>query len=875
MHKEPSNLVVTRSDFMAALRRHKKRVQFCVWLCAGLAFLFAVTRPIQYEAKAVFQEKGKSSAGISEDLLMRSFFSAAQPSSDALVAMKSRRLAEALVRKHGLQADIERDEYRFPFLPISTIFDNLKVEMALWRGAKYPVLQESEFPIIVHDVMYEENVPLHLDLEVTSPETYLIRKGREVIASGEFGEPVAADQFSLVFVLNPNASDYIGHYRLRLNPLGTAAEKIQDRFTILSDPKDKYVLKISYLYPTSQMSVAHLNTLMGLYQKHVNDEHLRIAKAQMSYLLDRQKEMGSQLKQVMGEHAQDLSTDLSTTGFATSEKAMEFLANYQQNLRQKLMALELEIQRLESVSRDPSQNFNKFLTVGSTDWLNRTLMEMRTLKQQADALTLALQKGAPAGNGSEEAFESQLSEFQGISPNTAKELYIAYCKELSDKETKALSLEYIIEHMNDPHFEISSLSTVLDDATSAEMISKAVNTSLALRDTENRSTKEQDRLKEDLELQKTFLSSHLKQTIDLLQISQNLLKKKIYSLQSINLSLLENEMDLLTQQMTDYIHSTLAAHLREKALLTQTLRELTGEMVLLPQKWAAEQLIDHQMTMNRTLTEEISKIVETKNITSNLEKIQSIPLDFPLQPVHPKSPKLVLFTLLGAILGLFIGLLWTVGSALREGVCASLAIMHASGYHTSGSLSQGIGAVSGSKWLDSDLETLRLLIAFMMEKQADGGKTLLMLCGAGPNYASALARLLGKRGSKVLIVDICFDRGASSATGLLQYLKGETSQLNFQSEDGFDRLAAGGIDRFANELLGSDRFKQAIHICEKDYDWVLFVSNDRLDQPEVETLLSLFPKVAATLSGETVESLERPLALLAEHHTRITFLAYS
>ena len=149
------------------------------------------------------------------------------------------------------------------------------------------------------------------------------------------------------------------------------AEDVQKTFIIsfrYQRQKPRHYLLIEH--PIATLAVDHVNTLMGLYQKYVDDEHKRIAAAQLEYLLHRQQVMGDQLRDMMQKHAEKLSSDLSSTGFATSEMAMEFLATNQQSLRQKLLTLELEIQRLDSISHDDISDFDKFLSIGTSDWIN-------------------------------------------------------------------------------------------------------------------------------------------------------------------------------------------------------------------------------------------------------------------------------------------------------------------------------------------------------------------------------------------------------------------------------------------------------------------------------------------------------------------------
>lgn len=825
--------VVTFADFRAMLHRHAKKIKFCSCAFALAALLFALTKPLMYETKAVFHQKGRSASGINTDMF-QTLFSMQQPESEAIIAMRSLRLSRDLAKAHGLQAKIERDMPRFPFLPVGTILDNVTLELALLRGARFPVIDDKEPSIAARSVVYDKITPMSLQLEVTSPDTYTLRNGWTVIGQGMFGHLLTTDDFS-VLLENPGGESY-GSYIMDLLPLDKVAERIQKTFVISSDLNDKNLINITYRNPSRKLAVDHVNTLMDLYQKYVDDEHQRIAVAQLDYLLERQQSMGNQLRVMMQDHANALSTDLTTTGFATSGMAMEFFEKNQQSLQQQLLTTELEIQRLERISRSAT-DFDKFLAISASEWSTQFAAEMRSLKQQADSLSMALSSVAAPSED-----ESMIL----ANPNTAKDLYIAYCREMCDVESKALKIKYVIGHLDNPNFELSSLSTILDDPTSAEMINKAANTSLALKDVENRSSKEQDRLKADLELQKQFLSSHLKHSIDLLELNHELLKKKIYSLQSISLSLLQNEMAVLEHEMKQYVLSSIEALRMEKTLLEQNLDDLHRQMASLPQKWATEQFIEQQMEINKNMIEEISKLVETKNITSNLEKIQSVPLDVPGHPLHPASPRILLYTMIGALLGAFLGVLWAVGASVMHGVYASLGNMRALHHHISGTLSPQCSS-KVAELVDSDLETLRRVASFTHEG------VLLLLESDGPNYAPALAELLHKSGKKVVIVDISFDK--PSAPGMLQYLEDSIDSLPISHSHGYDEVYAGGMCRYANELLTNARLQDAVKYLTDHYDWVLFVSRCSLASAEAQTLVDLFPRAVITLGSVTLKDL--------------------
>ncbi|HEV8053172.1 MAG TPA: hypothetical protein VGP47_11820, partial [Parachlamydiaceae bacterium] len=579
-------------------------------------------------------------------------------------------------------------------------------------------------------------------------------------------------------------------------PLELSAERIAKQFIIEPDKNDKNLLKIVHRNADRQQASAQVNALMALYQKYVECEHEQICKKQLGYLLDRQKEMGQTLETMMQAHANALSSDLSSTGFATSEKAMDFLAASQQDLKYKLLTLNLEIQRLERAEGYPLNN-DVFSSINKFDVINKIATEKRALKQQADSLNLVLRNIPSQSEDFQASFTSQLEdikkikksikdsdlalasiqkneipqikpelsgdskyvfeawhdrmvntkgkldsnpsskdcqndweqcksgfsaylsnlnhflnvyqrnieerlahqqaplkEFQGINLNVAEALYISYSTELSLAESLATQHEFTYSQLDQPNFEVGSLSTILSDPLSLDIITRASNIILSLKDQDNRSSKEQERLNADLTIQKGFLRTHIQQSIALLKLRQNFLREKIQNLQSLNLSLIHEQISILENQIKEYITSSLENLNQEKELIGKNLAELRMEMAAFPQKWAAEQLIEQQMEINKNLVEEISKLVESKNITNNLEKLQSAPVDLAYPPIHPKSPRLILLTIIGAIAGAFLGFIWTLGWSVMEGINVSAANLKAAGLQVCGSLSRSYEDVS-------------------------------------------------------------------------------------------------------------------------------------------------------------------------------------
>ena len=252
-------------------------------------------------------------------------------------------------------------------------------------------------------------------------------------------------------------------------------------------------------------------------------------------------------------------------------------------------------------------------------------------------------------------------EYKGISLEIATNLYLDYSKELVQLEATIRQNLFFIHQLEDPNFEITSLSSGLEDDVSHTMIQKASELLLNLRDQNNQSLKEQERIKEELNLQRTFLTMHLKQMVQLMELNKQLIDEKIFALQNVSLELIHERISLSEKNLQDYLISRLNNLQQEHTLIQRHLENIYAEMALIPQKWVSEQLLSQEVETNQKIVEEIAKLVESKNISHNLDVIQSAPVDTAIPPVHPLPPKVFLWSILGFLLGGCLGSGYVLG----------------------------------------------------------------------------------------------------------------------------------------------------------------------------------------------------------------------
>lgn len=384
------------------------------------------------------------------------------------------------------------------------------------------------------------------------------------------------------------------------------------------------------------------------------------------------------------------------------------------------------------------------------------------------------------------------SVFQGVDLPTANQVYVTTSKSLHEIEAEILHHEFLLDQLKDPTFETSSLSTVLNDSVSREIINRAGQLALLMQDQENRTLKELDRLKNELALQKEFLSQHLTQTISLQGIRKKLYEEKITNIQNMQLELIQQKVSVLEQSLLDYIDSRLVNLEQEREAILLQQQSLQDKMALMPEKWAQEKLIDQQLEMNRKTMEEITKIIETKNIGAHIDISQSAPIDPALPPINPMRPHFILFSLLGGLIGFFGSLSLALAKNISKGFPATPANLRQRQAHVAGPL--------------SNPNTLKRIISKLcvLKKGA-----LLLLLGNEADYSPHLQTLLEGSGLKIKRLQI-----------LLSHVH---------------------------------NLQELIVQAQKEYDWVIVTLSGSV--LEGESLLSFFDSVLVTVENETLDEL--------------------
>ncbi|MFV0340483.1 MAG: hypothetical protein ACK5MA_07685 [Parachlamydiaceae bacterium] len=457
-----------------------------------------------------------------------------------------------------------------------------------------------------------------------------------------------------------------------------------------------------------------------------------------------------------------------------------------------------------------------------------------------------------------EALQNPQTDIGGLTLDSCRELYLGFTRDLNQSSTLEKQHRFVAEQLKDPSFEICSLTALLQDPVSQERIQKASQLAIQIKDETNHTQKELERLKGELSLQKQFLGSHILQIADLLKLKEAMMKEKIAELQAVTLEQVQQKTSLLKKTLADFVESRIRNLAQERELIAEHQVELQTKMTEIPEKWASEQLLNQNLAMHQRFLENLSSMVESKNITKNLEMIQSSPLDRAIPTLNPKSPSILFYAVFGSILGFLGSSSFLFASTMMNGLPASRENLHLANFHVSGSITpfQGDEASATYPMLDNDLDTMRRLIAhFENSIQEPGrGRKVLLIQGKGPDFFNTLAMLLSKKGQKIIKINLRFDHEESS-TGLLQYLEKETEEPSTEKLSAFDWIPSGGRSRYSEELLRSPRFRFLLDKLEKKYDWILATSSASIPSAEAENLSALFDGTAINVTDESIQSL--------------------
>ena len=468
-------------------------------------------------------------------------------------------------------------------------------------------------------------------------------------------------------------------------------------------------------------------------------------------------------------------------------------------------------------------------------------------------------------------------EIEGLDLASLRALVVGYHKKLDKCETSMRHYEQLKSDLGQKDFELSSLSSVLQDPLSLSLITEANKISILLKDEKYHSAKEGERWEEELDLQKKILEGHLEQLFKVEALNASLIRERIGGLNQATLGCIHRQISLLTEQESDAVKERKEALFQEKRILERKSNELQIlASRVLPDKWLQKQSIDFQSDMAMKMMGTLTELFEAKTIGHHLHRVESKPLDIATLPQLPVKPGLIGKSLVGAaVAGFCVFFAALLGTILR-GFPSSIEKLRAMRYPVLGEISPFCDGPEVGEATGSDLELLRQVSLFI--ESPPRPKILSLLMGRGPDYSYALAENLARRSIRSIVVRCDFQAKfrVEDQPGLLQMWKEEMGELPIRVKKGYDLLTTGGFSPYGVEVIQSAPFQQLLEFLKKKYSFVLLVFRAPLDMAESRAALRLSDRAIVTVSGEPTEQLT-PFVNWAYHdgQDRLTLIVSS
>ncbi len=877
------NLIFTWDDIKQILKSRQKQIVQLSVLCGVMTFCYFVTTPLFYEARATFkQSSGRNEQGFDLKNILQSFSSNSSEGISSSL-MLSDTVLEKTVRKMGLQVEIEQEDRFF-----DTLFRNLLAELRYIPKDR----QELRFS----DVTFTSEKPYKMALKKEADNRFsLYDDKKQQLANGIVGEPVKHPLFQLTLHTLPLKEEV----SFILQPVQPVINTLRKKLTIKASREDKNLLIIKYIDSNRPRSAEVVNTLMAMYEKYLIEENRLIIGSQISYLNERQNELSAKFDRDIQDHAIALQDNLKSQGFLGIKEEMEFVLEPLQLHKTRLNGVEIELNQIEQRiaktdlttkigSTEPLliERYSQLLTgqIGSAKQLLEhvhrkekiTASSLTELQPAIDEFNLALDSNEPNRSSkieglindfmhhlasrekslreSSQWIQTTQNDLSGISLDVARRQFDQYSTQFDDLHAQLKQVMFMRDHLFDPHFEISTLSNVLNDTVTQQMIQRSSELEAQLHDDMHRSLRDKDRVKTTLTTHKRFLESHLNQTLQLGKIRIDLLKEKLSSLYSVIKTLLMQEQEALKTKIA----------------------ELTRSLQTLPGLWVHENRLKFKSDLTRGMMEGLVHIAETKNLAHHLYQVESRPLDIAKPPLGFIQPHLFVKSTLASFLSLIFFSILMIVQALIKGFPISLTTLKQIGVHTSGSFSP-TSPLQLETIQDNDRDTLRKLISFLLDTQEPPKGIVAVLGEKQTLFFPALAALLKKYNKTSCIIDCSFGKITTQdeVPGLFQILSENSSLDAIRHFPSYDFLPVGNSSPEGVELLKSKQFEQLIQALSNQYDFIFLLSRTPPHSLEAETLFDLCTHsvVVAETPLESLQNYLNPPRQKEKRH--VTFIQYA
>ncbi len=360
-----------------------KRLVKCAILSAGASLLLTGGLGVTYQAKASFKERAELA---SSENSIRDFMGGmmAPPLPEAGSYMKSYQVLKPLVEKLGLQIVFSPSEWNVSAL-LRRYVETVKAESRQW----IPDLDSFVF----EDVRYEGEEIVPLQLFFLTQEQFAIYDGqkKKEIARGIVGEPLSLEDLSIQLTLRkaPKSANVGSYYVFHIYPWAWTADALRDQIKIKNDRANHTLIHIAIHGRDRHLAARILNELMSQYHSYLKRDYDQVAKEQVAYLEERRALLTGRMEELFDQHASYLGMNVREKGFVELEQEVKSLLLPYQQMREKIVAIEVELSRLAQIEKEGSA-LSSFEREFQSDELRFIPQKIQDLKLQKDCIELSV-----------------------------------------------------------------------------------------------------------------------------------------------------------------------------------------------------------------------------------------------------------------------------------------------------------------------------------------------------------------------------------------------------------------------------------------------------------------------------------------------------
>lgn len=874
----------------------KKYLWICVFFLSFiLTAFFLLIREPKFEAKSSFfedTEKTQTIGNLKDIVLSDSYIH----SSDAFSFLKTKSLNKKLVEKLGLQISVVEDISKF-----KRLYFNFLKNLNLTFNSK---IQDEEI-IEFSDVCYEKSSCSCYYLKFLDKSYYEIYDSEmKMIEKHKISESVITND--LCFTINKIPQKFIKKIiKIKIEPWIAIVNNLLKNIEITKEKSSPNFLLLKMKYGNEVYSSKILNTLMDIYHEQLVNENESLIRGQIDYLENRKNVLEKDLFSLIDENEKQISLNVKTKGFTDLNTEVETLLskreNYQRQFEQTSKDLDNlkninlndidknyclseniiniidEIKRYQdkkkaiqiSINEDLSSKENLQLPPIKSLGLKKLINEKKYIEDfsivdksknsvfvydkfknykndilSTDLLNITADVNHKIDLIKSNDYEPNNKNLSILDLNVIKDIYVELDKSKEDLKLEITQIKHVLKNINLKDFQITTLSNFL----SSDLLKNIIDISKKINDEQNYTSKEIETLKQEYDLEKKYLISHLEELLNFKNLNLKLINQKIFSLKKDHLNLITNEISFLSTKAKDLITKNIYEKNNEKRFLEKNLIDIKISLQNLVSKMTDENKFIMKSEMIKNMIESLTKLIESKKLDLNLKKINSRPVDQATTNIYPIH--IFRNSFIVAFLSIFVFFMIYLYLTILIGFPVSIELIKSLSFDYCGKISCKCDGIEVKNLKETDLESLRSIISTIDGKQ----KIITSICSKGPNYIHYLAALLSVIGKNVLVIETKSE--VEDKNGLFPSLEKDIKKLPIQKIQAYDFLPAGEKKYFAFELLKSYRFTEKLEQIKSKYDLILIYSDAKIDSAEARIYLDFSDKVVLTFNKETLEDVK-------------------